>query len=226
MKPADLLHVLLEQDCLLCAAAGGTQLICAPCVADMQRADEGCPRCADAGPAEQVCGACLKHPPHFDSTTALWRYEFPLDRLVLALKYGERLALAAWFGRVLAREVNAKPDLLLPMPLHPTRLRQRGFNQAAEIARAVAKRLKLTWKSDVLVRLRDTAPQADLPIDERARNVREAFLCMADLSGKTVALIDDVMTTGATLNEAAVALKRAGAARVENWVVARAVLQA
>lgn len=224
MKLTDLLHVILEQDCLLCAASGSTELICSECVADMPRADAGCPRCGDAGPSGLVCGACLKLPPHFDATRALWRYEFPIDRLILALKYSERLALGAWFGRMLTKDVAQKPDLLLPMPLHPNRLRERGFNQAAEIARTASKRLEVKWKSDVLLRLRDTAPQADLPIDERASNVKEAFLCMADLTGKTVALIDDVMTTGASLDQAAAALKRAGAARVENWVVARAVL--
>ena len=226
MKASDLLDVLLEQDCLLCAASGGTDLVCAECVADMPRVDEGCPCCGDAGPSGLVCGTCLQHVPHFDATRALWRYEFPVDRLVLALKYNERLALAAWFGRMLAQDVSTKPDLLLPMPLHPNRLRERGFNQAAEIARTASKRLCVDWKSDVLMRLRDTASQADLPLEERERNVKGAFLCMADLSGKSVALIDDVMTTGATLNEAAAALKKAGAARVENWVVARAVLQA
>ena len=110
------------------------------------------------------------------------------------------------------------------LPLHPRRLRERGFNQAGEIARTLSKHLRLPWQSDALLRIRDTAPQTDLPVAERGRNVKDAFVCMADLSGKTIAVIDDVMTTGATLNETAAALKNAGAARVENWVVARAVL--
>lgn len=171
----------------------------------------------------QICGACLSHPPHYDATTALWRYEFPIDRMIHALKYGERLAIAAWFGRKLAEELaNQKPDLLLPMPLHPQRLSDRGFNQAVEITRTISKHLQLPWAGDVLQRTRDTAPQTDLPIEERARNVKDAFVCMGNLSGKTVVVVDDVMTTGATLNETAAAIKKAGAARVENWVVARA----
>jgi len=110
------------------------------------------------------------------------------------------------------------------MPLHPRRLAQRGFNQSAEIARSLNRLTGHTVAARGARRTRDTAAQTDLPYGERARNVRGAFACDLDLSGKGVAVVDDVMTTGATLNELAGVLKRAGAARVENWVIARSVL--
>ncbi|HKO89063.1 MAG TPA: ComF family protein [Burkholderiales bacterium] len=223
MNLRDLLNGLLAQDCVLCAAAGSADLICSACKEDLPWLEAGCPRCANRGPAGDACGACIAQPPQYNATTALWAYDFPLDRLVLALKYNERLAFAAYFGEALAQKLRGRAvDLVIPMPLHPRRLRSRGFNQSVEITRACAKALRLTWRTDVLERIRDTAPQAELPLDERARNVRGAFLYVGDLSGKSVAVVDDVMTTGATLNEAAAALKRAGAIHVENWVVARA----
>ncbi|HKY01347.1 MAG TPA: ComF family protein [Burkholderiales bacterium] len=164
--------------------------------------------------------------PHYDATTALWRYEFPLDRLIVALKYGERLAFAAYFGQTMATTVvGRKVDLVVPMPLHPDRLRERGFNQAVEISRSVSRLLGIPQRTDALIRVRDTASQAELPLAERTRNMRDAFLCLSDLKDLSVALVDDVMTSGATLNEAARALKRAGAAHVENWIVARTVLK-
>jgi len=171
-----------------------------------------------------VCGTCLNRPPHFDATLALWRYEFPCDRLVQALKYRAQLALAGFFARSLASRPLPEFDVLLPMPLHPRRLAERGFNQALEIARGLARNLGPIEPRGVL-RVKNTPPQAELPYEERAKNVRGAFLCKLDLSGARVAVLDDVMTTGATLNELARALKRAGATRVENFVIARTVLR-
>jgi ComF family protein len=170
-----------------------------------------------------VCGSCLNHPPHFDATLALWRYEFPCDRLVQALKYRARLALARFFARSLASRPMPEVDLIVPMPLYPKRLAERGFNQALEIARGLARHLGSPIAPRGVLRLKDTLPQTQLPYEERAKNVRGAFTCKLDLSGKKIAVVDDVMTTGATLNELARALKRAGATRVENFVIARTV---
>lgn len=211
------------EDCLLCGARSGPELLCADCAADLPALPEHCPRCALPSPLGSVCGTCLASPPHFDGTTALWLYEFPCDRLVQALKYRARLALASFFARSLASRPLPGADLLIPMPLHPDRLAQRGFNQAVEIARGLAKRTGLAVRLRGARRVKHTAPQAELPYEERARNVRGAFACDLDLAGKCVAVVDDVMTTGATLNELARVLKRAGAARVENLVIARSV---
>jgi len=163
-------------------------------------------------------------PRQFDRTLALWRYEFPCNELVLSLKYHARLALAGFFARKLASRSLPRVDLIVPMPLHPGRLAKRGFNQALEIARELSGYAGARIESRGARRIKDTAQQTDLPYDMRAKNVRGAFACSLNLSGRTVAVVDDVMTTGATLDEFARTLKLAGAVRVENWVVARTML--
>ncbi|HSD40830.1 MAG TPA: hypothetical protein VLD36_03090 [Burkholderiales bacterium] len=157
---------------------------------------------------------------------AVWRYEFPVDRLVLALKYGGRLALAGAFGDALAaRTADRRVDALVPMPLASARLRERGFNQAMEIARRCARDTAIRIDAALVARVRDTPPQTDLQHDARAANVRGAFAFTGTVAGMSLAIVDDVMTTGASLEELAKTLKRAGAVRVENWVVARVWLR-
>jgi len=213
------------QDCPLCGAASGPELLCAACAADLPVLPEYCPRCALPAPGGSICGSCLADPPQFDGTTALWLYEFPCDRLVQALKYRAWLALAGFFACRLASRPMPEVDLIVPMPLHPRRLAERGFNQALEIARGVSRRAGIAVEARGVRRLRYTRPQTELPYDERARNVRGAFVCELELCGRRVAVVDDVMTTGATLNELASVLKRAGAASIENLVIARSVLR-
>lgn len=162
---------------------------------------------------------------HLDRTHAIFRYDFPLDRLVHALKYGHQLALAAWFGRQLAKSIGEpEADYIVPLPLHPERLKERGFNQAAEIARTMGSMCNLPVHHEILHRPHATAPQAGLPLDKRSANVRGAFECRKDLSAHRILLVDDVMTSGTTLDEAARTLKLHGASRVEVAVVARALL--
>jgi len=213
------------QDCPLCGAASGPELLCAACAGDLPVLPAYCPRCALPAPGGSICGSCLADPPHFDRTTALWLYEFPCDRLVQALKYRAWLALAGFFAFRLASRPLPEVDLIVPMPLHPKRLAERGFNQALEIARGVSRRAGIAVEARGVRRLRYTRPQTELPYEERARNVRGAFACELELPGRHVAVVDDVMTTGATLNELASVLKRAGAASVENLVIARSVLR-
>ena len=118
-------------DCLLCGEESGPELLCAACAAELPALAEHCPQCALPSRAGAVCGSCLDRPPHYDRTLALWRYEFPCDRLVQALKYRARLALAGFFARSLASRPLPEVDLVVPMPLHPKRLAERGFNQAS-----------------------------------------------------------------------------------------------
>lgn len=218
---------LLPQDCFLCASPSGDSLLCTPCLASLPRLTTlRCPVCALPTPDACVCGACLKRPPRFDATHAVFRYEFPVDRLIQSLKYAHRLASADFLGNFLARIAPAcRPDLIVPVPLAPARLAQRGFNQALEIARPLARALAAPLEIDHVRRSHDTPPQASLPWKERARNIRHAFACDIDLTGMAVLLVDDVMTTGATLDELAGTLKAHGAARVENCVLARALKQ-
>ena len=209
------------QDCRLCGSESGAELLCAGCAADLPVLPEHCPQCALPSPGGALCGHCLNEAPRFDRTLALWRYDFPCDTLVLALKYGARIALAGFFARSLSNRGLPQVDVIVPMPLHPRRLAERGFNQALEIARELGRLAGVTIATRGVRRVIDTIPQTELPHDRRATNVRGAFDCGLDLSEKSVAVVDDVMTSGATLNELARVLKLAGAIRVENWVVAR-----
>jgi len=221
----DAARLALPQRCELCAGHSGTDLVCRACMHDLPRIEPACPVCALPAPEGETCGGCLAHPPPYDATTSAYTYAFPVDRLVQAFKYQGRLALAEWCADAIvaarARIAMPAPEHVVAMPLAADRQRERGFNQAAEIARAVATRVDATQIDAGVRRIRATAPQAALPWDERATNIRGAFECTLDLTGVHVAVIDDVMTTGATLAEFARTLKAAGAARVENWVVAR-----
>jgi ComF family protein len=215
------------QRCLLCGAASEPDLLCIACDAELPRLPPAlCRVCALPITGAEICGACLNRPPHFDRVSAVFAYRFPSDALVHALKYGGNLAVARILGEALGRTVaSERADLIVPMPLSAQRLRARGFNQAHEIARAVGRATGIPVAAGICRRVIDTAAQAALPWKERARNVRGAFVCDADLSGRTVAVIDDVMTTGATLDEFAKNLRRAGALEVHGWVVARALKQ-
>jgi len=217
------IHAWAGGDCLLCGAESGPELLCPACIGELPALPESCPQCALPSPAAAVCGSCINRSPHFDATFALWRYEFPCDGLVQALKYRAQLALAGFFARSLASRPLPEVDVVLPMPLHAKRLAERGFNQALEIARGLARYRGTPIEPRGVLRVKNTPPQTELPYEDRAKNVRGAFLCELDLSGASVAVLDDVMTTGATLNELARVLKRAGARRVENFVIARTV---
>jgi len=220
----NLLGKLFGGTCYLCRGAASA-LLCSACDADLPRlAAMRCPRCALDSPRGEVCGRCLSEEPHYDATIAALAYEFPADALVHSLKFRGELALAGLLGGLLAQKVSShEVDCVVPVPLSAARLRSRGYNHAAEIARQVMQsKLDLA----LCVRSRDTPPQMELPYAERRRNVRGAFRCTRALAGQSVAVVDDVMTTGATLNEVASVLKAAGAARVVNWVVARTFPQA
>ncbi|TCJ18170.1 ComF family protein [Parasulfuritortus cantonensis] len=212
----------LAQPCLLCGARSRAGLLCPACAADLPRLPaERCPVCAMPTPGGAVCGACLKRAPAYDRTEAVFRYAFPADVLVQRLKYGGQTVLAGYLAGLMAP--SARPDLIVAMPLHPHRLRERGYNQAALLAGHLARRLALPFAATACRRLRDTPPQVDLPVKARRRNLRGAFDCTMDLAGRHVALVDDVMTSGASLDELARVVKRAGAAEVSAWVVARTV---
>ena len=215
----------LPQRCALCTRECGRACLCESCAGALAPAGPACPRCAVPTPAGAVCGRCLARPPAFDAAIAAGLYAFPLDRLVMRLKYAADLPLAAALGTLLARAAAAagaigRVDALVPMPLAASRQRVRGCNQAREIAKALSRASGLPIARGLL-RVRHGAPQAALPWRERVRNVRGAFATSSAFNGMRVALVDDVMTTGATASAAAAALRRAGAAHVEAWVVAR-----
>jgi ComF family protein len=219
---------LLPQRCALCGGHAGATVLCEPCRRVLPALPPACPVCAQASAGHVVCDRCLHKPPQFAAAIAAHAYAFPLDRLVQALKYEHRLELAVPLGDALASALRDASgacegvEAIVPLPLARERQRERGFNQSIEIARVVARRTGLPL-ARLLARTAHAPPQASLPWRERVRNVRGAFACTARLDGRRVAILDDVMTTGATLDAAAVALLAAGAARVDAWVVARAL---
>lgn len=227
---------LLPPHCLLCGARGETARdLCAACLADLALNRIACARCALplAAPAA-LCGECLKNEPAFDAAFAPYLYGHPLDLLLTRLKFGHSLAA----GRVLAElwsaalrsaltdgAIAALPDAIVPVPLHAARLRERGYNQALELAKPLAREFGIPLAPELLRRARATAAQSDLDAATRRKNLRGAFEVDARRVAPLpthIALLDDVMTTGATLRECARTLKRAGAARVDIWALARA----
>ena len=218
---------LLPLRCLLCGDAGANGMdLCSDCAAELPRNTHCCQRCALPLPiSTPLCGRCQRKAPPWDAAWAPFRYAWPLDRLETRFKFGRDLTA----GRVLAtmweREPHPSelPQLILPVPLHCRRLRERGYNQSLELARPLAHVLGIPCRRDLLERVRHTDAQTGLDAVERRRNLRHAFELREGVALPAhVALLDDVFTTGATLAECTRILKRAGITRVDVWALARA----
>lgn len=220
VSPRALLHDALPQRCALCSAPAGRRPLCAACERALPRLGPACPHCALASIEGEPCAECLRRPPPWTNALAAFAYAYPLDRLLHAFKYRATLAYAPLFAEALAEQVQIPPQMLAAVPLSPRRQRERGYNQAQEIARPLARCLGVPLHP-VLSRTRDTPALAALPWRQRGISVRGAFTAVAPVRGVRVALVDDVLTTGATLRAATLALLAAGAARVDVWVVAR-----
>lgn len=227
-----MLDLFLKQSCLLCTSHKGSNLgLCEACLHDLPW--HNAPHCPQCGLLSNglLCGNCLNATPSFDATRALFTYDYPLDRLLQHYKYQESLPLAntfasLWFDKQPANsktfpDKKAEINLIIPMPMHKDRLKQRGFNQALEIARLISKHTQIKLDYISCQRTKLTPPQASLPLKERIKNIRDVFRCNKNMQGLNIALVDDVMTSGASLNELAKTLKQAGAAHVECWVIAR-----
>lgn len=224
------LQAVLPSHCRLCgvATSAGPGL-CRSCREDAPWLKNTCRQCSLPLPACQddvLCGRCQKLTPAFDATTALFHYHPPIDYLIKRLKFSNDLAISPLLSGLLANRLAVRdaalPAVLIPVPLHHTRLRERGFNQSTELARGVGRKLNIRTSHRLCRRNRKTAPQSLLTHNARRLNLRNAFTVTADRIPGHVAIIDDVMTTGHTASELARALKRAGAERVEVWVIARA----
>ncbi len=214
----------LTTPCLFCGIPATESNICSGCRADLPWLDANhCHSCAHPLPAPGLCGRCIAEPPHYDRVVAACRYAFPLDGLIQAYKYSARLVAGPALASLLADRVEQRPDLIVPIPLTAQRLRERGFNQALELARALGRRLEVPVNAQICVKTRDTVPQTHLPWKARRKNIRGAFVVEGGVAGCHVAVVDDVLTTGATLSELARNLKRAGAATVTGYVIARTV---
>ena len=218
--------------CLCCGAPGQPGLdLCRACNAELPWLGHGCERCAmplSRRARAPVCAACRRDPPPFDAALIPFRYAFPIDRLIIGLKFASRLERARLLGTLLAPWLegwlvgSARPAALIPAPLHPARARSRGFNQAIEIARPVAARLGVPLMHDAVVRVRATAEQSTLDAVARRANLRDAFAVRAALPAH-VAMLDDVVTTSATAGALALALRAAGVERITLIAVARAI---
>jgi len=220
-----LCNQLMSQSCLLCSASSGRNPLCEPCEIALPGLGDYCPVCALPSPHRQICGNCLSTPPHFDHTVALWAYAYPLDKVMHAYKYRARLELAPWFAAPLAASAGRDGARIIAMPLHPQRLAERGFNQAHEIARHIARLSNGTLLHSAVRRLGQSQPQSELPLKQRPGNVRNAFASEMRFHGAPLLVVDDVMTTGSTLNELARTLKRAGAGKITNLVVGRTLMR-
>lgn len=232
--PMALARALLPSSCALCGG-GCDGVVCAPCHGEHVAPRKArCRRCANPlgldGEGRIECAACLTEARAFDATLAATDYAAPVDQLVLHLKFGGRLALAPWFAQMIGDTVRAErqfllPNVLCPVPLGRQRLVGRGFNQALEIARPLSTLLGVPLRPRLAIRALETPAQSGVAPDQRRRNIRNAFIVSPDalamVRGQHIGIVDDVMTSGHTLNELAVTFKRFGAARVSNFVFAR-----
>lgn len=227
---------LLPHTCLLCnqkvVEIGGQ--LCSDCHADLPWQLITCRVCAYPlaasdliGADNAVCGQCLSEPPPFSFSHSALQYQAPVDHWVVALKFRQQLVyaqlLADLFLQTLSKQGRneGKPELIIPMPLHAQRLRERGYNQALEIAKPLAKKLRIPLAPHACQRIVATAPQASMSASERKENVKQAFRVSPDLKAKHVVIVDDVVTTGSTVAELSRALRQAGVERVEVWCCAR-----
>jgi ComF family protein len=222
-------QLLFPPTCILCGSRGQAgRDLCSPCLEQLPINACCCPRCANplaAADADRLCGRCIAHPPAFDKVHAPFLYQEGMRHLITGLKFGSRHAHARLLGQLLAEQISRDvkmPDCLMPVPLHRTRYRQRGFNQAIEIARLIASETGIPLDLTSCRRRRDTPHQAGLTSKQRRRNIKNAFELARPLPYRHVAILDDVMTTGSTAHEIALLLKRHGVERVDVWVCARA----
>ncbi len=219
-----------KHPCPTCLSPTSGPGLCCGCTADLDVNTTACVQCAlpmDTATCQagaQRCGRCLANPPAFDRVRTPWLYAFPVNRLIGRFKYrGERVygrPLAEMLAEQLANTGTCYPDCLLPVPMHAERQRQRGFNQAEEIALWLSDRLTIPVRRNSLTRTRQANPQSALSRRQRQRNLRGAFRVQGSLPAH-VAVVDDVVTTGATIEEIARILKRAGVETVEVWALAR-----
>lgn len=211
--------------CLLCGASNNHDCICQACSDQLPFLEQACPRCASPLQQTMLCGQCLNNPPEQDMSFSLFYYREPINRLIADLKYHDKLTLSGMFATQMAEQLKTRqlPQLLIPIPLHPRRLRDRGYNQSLELAKQLSKQLAIPVGHDVLTRIRDTLPQASLPFSERKNNMKQAFQINNTNIPSHIALIDDVLTTGHTANVAVKILRKAGVTTIEVWTIARTV---
>ena len=219
--------LLFPDACCVCHSEHTGDIgICLTCLNSLPHRQTCCPICAGTSETGDPCGSCLKQSPGYDSTVCLFDYVYPIDQLIHQLKFRAKLPLARIFGGMMAATLEnmapeQKPQVLLPVPLHHWRLRRRGFNQTQELAKFISAKTDIPVLSDAVRRSLNSPPQHSLPRNKRIRNLRNAFATTQPLPYKRIALVDDVMTTGATLEALARLVRKSGPEHVQNLVIAR-----
>ena len=223
-------HCLFPYQCILCNDKANRELdLCIECEKSLPWLKNVCFYCASplGFTTQSACGACLKKPLPFYKLCVLFSYTETIKKMVIGLKFQKRLIYAHILGTLLAEKISPQyqteklPDVIIPAPLHRSRLYERGFNQAIELARPISKKLNIPIEYKRCKRLVNTAAQSKLPANQRADNVKNAFVAHQDLAYKHIALLDDVMTTGHTLIEMSRALYYVGVKRIDVWCCAR-----
>ena len=224
-------QALLPPSCILCGSKAEERDLCQACEQDIPRIAQACTRCAlplpTHTPVNQLCGKCLQEPPVFNKVYALFPYQKPIDNLITRLKFQGNLVYAKVLGELMANYLQVEykekrlPEYLIPVPLHRKRLRERGFNQAVELARPIVKRLDIPLMLKSCQRVKATVAQINLPAADRRTNLRNAFNVTSTITAKHVAIIDDVVTTGSTIVELSRSLQAVGVERIDIWCCAR-----
>ncbi len=220
-------QLVMPERCMLCDANGLEEItICPDCLKELPFIKTACIKCGIPLPRAEICPRCQNHPPPYSLTYTALLYRRPIRELVLRMKFSDDLMVAELLGELLVqallRNEAALPDLIIPVPLHKKRLELRGYNQAAEIGKYLSKKLKVDLEQHIVTRNRNTEAQTELKNNsERKKNVSGSFTTKAVLDEKHVVILDDVITTGATVTEVSKTVKLAGAKRIDVWAVAR-----
>jgi ComF family protein len=215
---------LIPQICFLCGDAATTLPICSACLVDLPFQGPACIRCARRLQKVGICQHCQKARPHYTHTQAVFSYLYPLDKLILAAKFHHNMAVLNLLGHLMAQHltIDSRPDVLIPVPLHPKRLRHRGYNQSLELAKRISKHTGIPIAINACQRIINTPPQTSLSGKQRQSNLKGAFkVVRVERHWQHLVLIDDVMTTGATVKELASVFKAAGIEQVDVWCCAK-----
>ncbi len=217
---------ILPQSCFLCGDSS-TQTLCTACLADLPYHNHNiasCIYCAETLETEGVCSKCQTQSPPYTKTQAIFSYIYPIDKLIIAAKFDQNLAVLNLLGKVMAQHliIEPRPDILIPVPLHAKRLRQRGYNQSLELAKPITKQTGIPLDYKACKRIKNTRPQSSLSAKQRQNNLVGAFSVRRfPQHWQHIVLIDDVMTTGTTVTELAKVCLEAGVQRVDVWCCAR-----
>jgi ComF family protein len=220
-------NTFFTNSCELCSAPMKSALsLCRPCTEDLPIIKSACTVCGRALIFSGICGQCLKKMPPVDKAISAFPYCYPTDQLIKNIKYKQRLGTLITLGHMLYRRITSVstsfPEAMIPVPLHSIRFYKRGFNQSAEICKTLEQALHIKYDNQIVMRVRNTQPMNKLNPTQRKQNVRGAFVIKQPCRYKSVAIVDDVITSGATAYELARLLKSNGVKHVELWSLARA----